>query len=209
MKFSSALLSAAVDQFARLPGIGRKSALRLVLHLIQKDPGLAGELSKALTTAVDGIRECSQCHNLSDSGTCQICTDRGRDRHTICLVESIRDVMAIEDTGHYRGMYHVLGGVISPIDGIGPEELNINTLMSRVEQGDVHEVIMAISPTIEGETTMYFLSRQLAEYEVRVSVIARGVAFGGELEYADEHTLSKSISARRPYLTDDQLVHPG
>lgn len=208
MKFSSALLSAAVDQFARLPGIGRKSALRLVLHLIQKDPSLAGDLSKALTTAVEGIRECSRCHNLSDTSTCEICCDRSRDHQTICLVESIRDVMAIEDTGHFRGMYHVLGGVISPIDGIGPDELHIDTLMTRVSDGDIREVIMAISPTIEGETTMYFLSQQLAQHDVRVSAIARGVAFGGELEYADEHTLSKSISARRPYMTDDHLVHP-
>ncbi len=208
MKFSSGLLSAAVDQFTRLPGIGRKTALRLVLHLVQKDPALARELARRLTAAVDGVVECQRCHNLADGPLCHICNDPARDHHTLCLVEGIRDVMAIEDTGHYRGVYHVLGGVISPIDGIGPDNLHIDDLIARITQGDLKEVIMAINPTIEGETTMYYISQQLAQHEIRISVIARGVAFGGELEYADEQTLSKSISARRPYLTEDYHIYP-
>jgi recombination protein RecR len=207
MKFSSALLSDAVDQFAKLPGIGRKTALRLALHLVQKEPVLAQDLVKCLTNAVDGILECEKCHNLSDGPVCNICSDKSRDQGTICLVESIRDVMAIEDTGHYRGVYHVLGGVISPIDGIGPDKLNIESLMDRIALGEAREVIMAINPSIEGETTMYFISRRLPPDEIKMSVIARGVAFGGELEYADEQTLGKSISSRRPYVTEDHLVH--
>ena len=206
MKFSSALLSSAVDQLSRLPGVGRKTALRLALHLVQKDPQLAKDLVSSLTHAVDGIRECSKCHNLSDGPVCHICTDTSRDQHTICLVESIRDVMAIEETGHYRGIYHVLGGVISPIDGIGPDKLNIDSLMERLASGEVREVIMAINPSIEGETTMYFIAQRLPADQVRMSVIARGVSFGGELEYADEQTLGKSITSRRPYRTDAHLV---
>jgi len=155
MKFSSALLSSTVDNFARLPGIGRKTALRLALHLVQKDPQLAKSLSLSLTDAIDGVMECQQCHNLSDGAVCQICADSKRDQSTLCLVEAVRDVMAIEETNHYRGMYHVLGGVISPIDGIGPDKLNISTLISRMERGSIREVIMAINPTIEGETTTF------------------------------------------------------
>jgi len=152
--------------------------------------------------------ECQQCHNLSDGPVCEICADPHRDQSTLCLVEGVRDVMAIEDTNHYRGMYHVLGGVISPIDGVGPDKLNLPTLISRIEKGGIRELIMAINPTIEGETTMYFVSQQLAALPVNISVIARGVAFGGELEYADEHTLSKSISSRRPYNQDAHIVNP-
>ena len=192
MKFSSALLSSAVDNLARLPGIGRKTALRLALHLVQKDPQLARTLASSIVDAIDGVLECQQCHNLSDGPLCQICADTRRDQGTLCLVEGVRDVMAIEDTNHYRGMYHVLGGVISPIDGIGPDKLNIPSLVAR----------------IEGETTMFFVSQQLAALPVNISVIARGVAFGGELEYADEHTLSKSISSRRPYNQDMHSVNP-
>ncbi|HLF62433.1 MAG TPA: recombination mediator RecR [Saprospiraceae bacterium] len=208
MKFSSALLSSTVDNFARLPGIGKKTALRLALHLVQKDPQLAKALSVSLTDAVDGILECRQCHNLSDGPVCHICADPKRDHSLICLVEGVRDVMAIEDTAHYRGMYHVLGGVISPIDGIGPDKLNIASLMSRISEYSIREIIMAINPTIEGETTMYFISQRLADLDIKISVIARGVSFGGELEYADEHTLGKSILSRRPYILDAHLVHP-
>lgn len=206
MKFSSALLSATVDQFARLPGIGKKTALRLALHLIQKDPQLAKALSASITDAVEGILECQQCHNLSDGPVCHICVDSRRDRHVICLVEGVRDVMAIEDTSHYRGMYHVLGGVISPIDGVGPDKLNITSLVARISRDHIREVIMAINPTIEGETTMYFISQRLAPLDVKISVIARGVSFGGELEYADEQTLGKSIISRRPYVLDAPSV---
>jgi recombination protein RecR len=208
MKFSSALLSATVEDFARLPGIGRKTALRLALHLLQKDPQLAKNLTLNLNAAIDGIVECSQCHNLSDGTSCHICSDVKRDQSTLCIVEGVRDVMAIEDTGHYHGMYHVLGGVISPIDGIGPDKLNIASLLTRLTEHPVKEIIMAVNPTIEGETTMYFISQQLAHLDIRMSVIARGVSFGGELEYADEHTLGKSISSRRPYVLDAHLVHP-
>ena len=208
MKFSSALLSDIVDHFARLPGIGKKTALRLALHLIQKDPQLAKSLVASITDAVQGISECQQCHNLSDNPICHICADARRDQSVICLVEGVRDVMAIEDTSHYRGMYHVLGGVISPIDGIGPDRLNIDSLISRLSEHNIREIIMAINPTIEGETTMYFISQRLSHLDVHISVIARGVSFGGELEYADEHTLGKSIVSRRPYILDAQLVHP-
>ena len=207
MKFSSALLSATVDNLARLPGIGKKTALRLALHLVQKEPQLAKELSLSLTDAVNGILECQECHNLSDGPVCHICSDARRDQSLLCLVETVRDVMAIEETNHYRGLYHVLGGVISPIDGIGPDQLNIPSLLARVGKEEIREVILAINPTIEGETTMYFITQQLTPRDVKISVIARGVAFGGELEYADEHTLGKSISARRPYLLDAHLVH--
>jgi recombination protein RecR len=207
MKFSSALLSGVVEQFAKLPGIGRKTALRLVLHLVQKDPKLAETLIERLSEAVRGIIACRECHNLSDGPLCQICSDRSRDHSTLCLVEGVRDVMAIEDTGHYRGVYHVLGGVISPIDGIGPEELQISSLLDRIRKGEISEVIMAVNPTIEGETTMYYISQQLVPLGVRMSVIARGVAFGGELEYADEQTLGKSIASRRPYVTENYQIH--
>lgn len=208
MKFSSALLSSTVDNLARLPGIGKKTALRLALHLVQKDPHLARTLSLSLTDAVNGILECKQCHNLSDGPVCHICVDPRRDQSVLCIVEGVRDVMAIEDTSHYRGMYHVLGGVISPIDGIGPDKLNISSLLTRVGQNGIKEIIMAINPTIEGETTMYFITQQLASADIKISVIARGVAFGGELEYADEQTLGKSILSRRPYALDTHLVHP-
>ena len=208
MKFSSALLSETVENLARLPGIGKKTALRLALHLIQKDPQLAKNLTTSLNAAVDGILECQQCHNLSDGAACHICSDPKRNQSVLCIVEGVRDVMAIEDTGHYRGMYHVLGGVISPIDGIGPDKLHIASLLTRLNTQAVKEIIMAINPTIEGETTMYFISQQLAHLEIRMSVIARGVSFGGELEYADEHTLGKSIASRRPYVLEAHLVHP-
>jgi recombination protein RecR len=147
----------------------------------------------------EGIRQCNVCHNLSDDAVCQICADARRDRAVVCVVENIRDLMAIEDTGQYRGLYHVLGGVISPIDGIGPSELNVETLVARAQEGSVKEVVMAISPTIEGETTIFYISKQLHPLGVQVSTIARGVSFGGDLEYADELTLGRSIVARTPY----------
>ena len=189
----------AVEAFASLPGIGRKTALRLVLYLIKQEKGVTERFAEALTGLREDIRECRVCHNLSDDDTCQICNDQRRDRSLICVVENIRDLMAIEDTGQYRGLYHVLGGVISPIEGVGPADLNIDALLARLPGRDVQEVIMAISPTIEGETTVYYLSKKLHTAGVQVSAIARGVAFGGDLEYADELTLGRSIVARVPY----------
>ncbi|MBX2893349.1 MAG: recombination mediator RecR [Saprospiraceae bacterium] len=199
MTFSSKLIEKAVEAFASMPGIGRKSALRLVLHLLKQDKSTTEQFTAALTAMREGIRECRVCHNLADSEVCQICADARRDRSLVCVVESIRDLMAIEETSQYRGLYHVLGGVISPIEGIGPSDLHIETLEERVKQGEIREVIMAISPTIEGETTIYYISKKLRPLGVQVSAIARGVAFGGDLEYADEVTLGRSIVARVPY----------
>ena len=199
MTFSSKLIEKAVEAFATLPGIGRKTALRLVLHLLKQDKSNTEQFAAALTAMREGIRECRQCHNLSDDELCQICTDPRRDRSLVCVVENIRDLMAIEDTSQFRGLYHVLGGVISPIEGVGPSDLNIESLEARARQGEIREAIMAISPTIEGETTIFYIAKKLQPLDVRVSAIARGVSFGGDLEYADELTLGRSIVARTPY----------
>lgn len=199
MNFSSKLIEQAVDSFSSLPSIGKKTALRLVLHLISHDQENTEQIAHALVNMRKNIRWCKVCHNLSDESICQVCADTRRDRSVICVVEGIRDVMAIEETGQYRGMYHVLGGIISPIEGIGPSDLHIDSLMDRVEKKEVKEVIMAISPTIEGDTTIFYISKQLKDFPVRVSAIARGVSFGGELEYADELTLGRSIVARTEY----------
>ena len=199
MNFSSRLIEEAVNAFAALPGIGRKTALRLVLHLIDQETEVSEQFAEAILQLRRNIKHCERCHNLSDDRLCAICADKRRDEATICVVESIRDVLAIEDTGQYRGLYHVLGGVISPIEGIGPSNLNIDSLVKRVETSEVKEIIMAISPTIEGDTTIFYISKQLRDKDVRVSTIARGVSFGGELEYADELTLGRSIVARVPY----------
>lgn len=203
MNFSSKLIEEAVGAFATLPGIGKKTALRLVLHLIQQEKSSTADFAEALLRMRENIRECARCHNLSDTELCTICADTRRNDSVVCVVESIRDVMAIEDTGQFRGVYHVLGGVISPIEGVGPQDLNIASLAKRVDEQGVKEVIMAISPTIEGETTIFYLAKQLKPYDVQVSTIARGVSFGGELEYADELTLGRSIVARIPYKSDD------
>ncbi len=202
MVFSSKLIEKAVDAFASLPGIGRKSALRLVLHLVRQDPKVAEQFAEGILQMRRGIRECSECHNFSDEATCHICLDQRRDRTVVCVVEGVRDIMAIEATGQFRGVYHVLGGVISPIEGISPADLNIDSLVERVGRGEIGEAILAVSPTIEGETTIFYLSKKLAPLGVAVSTIARGVAFGGELEYADEVTLGRSIMARVPYQTN-------
>jgi recombination protein RecR len=199
MNFSSKYIEEAVDAFASLPGIGKKTALRLVLHLTQQPKETVQQFSASVQRMRDNIRECERCFNLSDEKLCTICADKRRDDTTICVVEGIRDVMAIEDTGQYRGLYHVLGGVISPIEGVGPSDLNIDALIQRLEEEGVKEVIMAINPTIEGDTTIFYISKQLKDKEVKVSTIARGVSFGGELEYADELTLGRSIAARVPY----------
>ncbi len=199
MTFSSKLIEKAVEAFATLPGIGRKTALRLVLHLLKQDKSVTEQFAAALTAMREGLRECRICHNLSDEEVCRICADARRDRSIVCVVESVRDLMAIEDTGQFRGLYHLLGGIISPIEGIGPSDLNIDSLLLRLQEGEIREVVMAISPTIEGETTVYYLSKKLQPLGVHVSVIARGVSFGGDLEYADELTLGRSITARLPY----------
>lgn len=189
----------AVAAFASLPGIGKKSALRLALHLLDRDVADVSRFSDALVTMRRLIKYCNNCHNLSDEELCSICKNPRRDHSLVCVVEGVRDVMAIEETGQFQGVYHLLGGVISPLEGIGPAELHIDSLVSRVQKGEILELIMAISPTIEGETTIFYLSKQLAAFPVKISTIARGVAFGGELEYADEITLGRSILARTPY----------
>lgn len=199
MNFSSKLIESAVQAFSTLPGIGRKTALRLVLHLVNRPVEATEQFANALVRMRQGICSCGECGNLADEPVCTICTDRRRDRSLVCVVENIRDVMAIEDTQQYRGLYHVLGGIISPLEGIGPQDLNIDQLVHRVDQGEIRELIMAISPTIEGETTIFYLSRLLRDKPVTISTIARGVAFGGELEYADEVTLGRSIITRTPY----------
>jgi len=202
MNFSSKLIEEAVDAIAGLPGIGRKTALRLALHLIKQDVDVAEDLANALMKMRLNIKDCARCHNISDEDLCAICANKSRDEKMICVVEGIRDVMAIEDTGQYRGMYHVLGGVIAPIEGIGPDDLNIQSLVNRIPNEGIKEVVMAISPTIEGETTVFYISKQLKDLPIRISTIARGVSFGGELEYADELTLGRSIVARIPYNTN-------
>lgn len=199
MNFSSKLIEDAVGAFTALPGIGRKTALRLVLHLVKQPLDITTNLTDPLFKMRSGIRSCGMCHNISDADICSVCADMRRDRTTVMVVETIRDVMAIEDTGQYRGLYHVLGGVISPIEGIGPQELNIDSLMERVAKGEIKEIIMALSPTIEGDTTIYYVSKKLSLHEVRISTLARGIAFGGELEYADEVTLGRSIVQRVDY----------
>lgn len=204
MNHSSRLLQEAVDAFASLPGIGRKTALRLALHLLKQEPDRVDQLSNAIKQFRREIRLCQTCFNLSDHEKCSICADHHRLKQTICVVESVRDVMAIEETQQFRGLYHVLGGVINPLDGVGPEQLQIESLVSRIKTAQPDEIIMAISPTIEGETTIYYISRLLRELPVKISTIARGVAFGGELEYADEITLGRSIMSRIPYATNTE-----
>ncbi len=202
MEYSSKLLEEAVNAFATLPGVGRKTALRLALYLVDQPVEQSEMFATAIRQMRQGIRSCKVCHNLSDSEVCHICSDERRNRQLICVVESVRDVMAIEDTNQFRGVYHVLGGVISPIDGVGPADLNIDSLLVRAAEADTKEVIMAISPTIEGDTTIYYLSKHLKALGVGISTIARGISFGGELEYADELTLGRSIAARIPYQTE-------
>lgn len=203
MNFSSKLIEEAVNAFATLPGIGKKTALRLVLHLVNQPVENTEQFTDAILKMRQHIKFCETCHNLSDDPLCTICADPRRDRAVVCVVESIRDVMAIEDTSQYRGLYHVLGGIISPIEGIGPSDLNIDSLVQRVQQGEVREIIMAVNPTIEGDTTIFYISKKLKDFDVKISTIARGVSFGGELEYADELTLGRSIVARVPYKVEE------
>ena len=196
-QYPSRLLENAVSQFSRLPGIGRKTALRLVLHLLRQDTEDVEQLASALTTMKREVKRCNVCHNISDQDVCPICSDPRRDRSTVCVVENIQDVMAIENTQQFHGLYHVLGGVISPMDGIGPSDLEIQSLVDRVGQGDVGEVILALSPTMEGDTTNFYIFRKLASFpQLKITVIARGVSVGDELEYTDEVTLGRSILNR-------------
>lgn len=199
MKYSSKLIADAVSEFTKLPGIGEKTALRLVLHLLKQDEDKVKYFGEAVSKMRCEIKFCRSCHNVSDHELCEICGNPHRDHSIVCLVESIRDVIAIENTNIYRGVYHILGGVISPIDGIGPDKLNIESLIARVQSGEVREIIMAINPTIEGDTTIFYVSKKLKEYAVNITTIARGISFGGELEYADEMTLARSIATRLPY----------
>jgi recombination protein RecR len=202
VNISSKLLENAVEALASMPGIGKKTALRLALHLLQSDQEDVEAMSNALIDMRKNIKFCKTCHNISDDVICNVCASPKRDQTTVCVVESIREAMAIENTQHFNGSYHVLGGIISPIEGIGPNDLNIESLVSRVKDGKVKELIMALSPTIEGDTTIYYITKQLKDYEVNISTIARGVAFGGDLEYADELTLGRSIVSRIPYKND-------
>jgi recombination protein RecR len=199
MEFSSKLLERAVDEMSRLPGIGRRTALRLVLHLLKQPKEQTQFLSEALSAMREDIRFCTGCHNISDTETCDICANTARNRSVVCVVEDVRDVMAIENTGQFRGIYHVLGGKISPIDGIGPGQLNISTLVDKVNAGGISEVIFALSPTMEGDTTNFYIYRQISASGVATSAIARGISVGDELEYADEVTLGRSILQRVPF----------
>ena len=199
MKYSSKLIADAVAEFTKLPGIGEKTALRLVLHLLKQDEDKVKLFGQAVIKMRSEVKFCKTCHNVSDHELCDICSNAHRDHTTVCLVETIRDVIAIENTNIYRGAYHVLGGIISPIDGVGPEKLNISSLIKRAGTGEIKEVIMALSPTIEGDTTIFYISKKLREHNVQITSIARGISFGGELEYTDEMTLARSISTRLPY----------
>lgn len=198
-RYPSVLLEKAVDEFAKLPGIGRKTAMRLVLHLLRQDVVAVEAFGNAITTLKREVKYCRICHNISDAEVCRICSNPQRDASTICVVETIRDVMAVEATQQYRGLYHVLGGVISPMDGVGPSDLEIQSLVKRVADGGIKEVILALSTTMEGDTTGFYIYRKLENVGVKLSVIARGVSVGDELEYADEVTLGRSIVNRTPF----------
>ena len=189
----------AVQDFSQLPGIGRETALRLVLHLLRQDADDVFQFTDAISRMKEEVRFCKVCHNISDQDVCPICSNDRRDGSTICVVENIQDVMAVENTQQFTGLYHVLGGLISPMDGIGPSDLEIESLVSRVSEGHVKEVILALSSTMEGDTTNFYIFRKLAPYDVKISIIARGIAVGNELEYTDEVTLGRSILNRTPF----------
>ncbi|MCI7069772.1 MAG: recombination mediator RecR [Bacteroides pyogenes] len=195
-QYPSVLLEKAVSEFSKLPGVGRKTAMRLVLHLLRQEASAVEAFGNAIITLKREVKYCNVCHNISDMETCRICANPQRDASTVCVVENIRDVMAVEATQQYRGLYHVLGGVISPMDGVGPGDLQIDSLVKRVAEGDIKEVILALSTTMEGDTTNFYIYRKLEKMNVRLSVIARGISVGDELEYADEVTLGRSIVNR-------------
>jgi recombination protein RecR len=198
MQFSSSLLESAVNEFSKLPGIGKKTALRLVLHLLKQDPKEVTQFSETISRMRSEIRFCRRCFNVADGELCSICSNGYRLQKTICVVETIRDVIAIESTQQYNGTYHVLGGVISPLDGVGPDQLHIDPLIQRVDDEQPSELIFALSPTIQGDTTIYYIQKKLTGKPVAITTIARGIAFGGELEYADELTLARSLQNRLP-----------
>lgn len=198
-QYPSQLFEKAVSEFAGLPGIGQKTALRLVLFMLRQDPDKVERFVKTISAMRKEIKYCGVCHNISDTDVCPICADSHRDKTMVCVVENVQDVMAIENTRQYNGLYHVLGGVISPMDGIGPNDIEIDSLVSRVESGSVDEVILALSSTMEGDTTSFYISRKLAKTNVRLTVIARGISVGDELEYTDEVTLGRSILNRVPF----------
>jgi recombination protein RecR len=198
MQFSSQLLENAVNEFAKLPGIGKKTALRLVLHLLKQNEGDVQQFSEVIARMRNDIKFCQRCFNVADGDICSICSNSMRKQDIICVVETIRDVIAIESTQQFSGTYHVLGGVISPLDGIGPDQLNIESLVHRAQKEKTEEIIFALSPNIQGDTTIYYIQKKLQPLNVRVTTIARGIAFGGELEYADEMTLARSLQNRLP-----------
>lgn len=196
---SSKIFDNAVDEFASLPGIGKKTAVRLVLHILKQKPEAIKQFGDAIIDLSSKIKHCKICHNLSDTDICSICADTSRDESTICVVENIKDILAIENTQQFRGKYHVLGGILSPMEGIGPSDLNVDTLEDRVRNENIQELILALSPTMEGDTTNFYLYKKLNKSGVKLSIIARGIAFGDELEYADEITLGRSILNRKPF----------
>lgn len=198
-KYPSRLLENAVNEFSKLPGIGRKSALRLVLHLLRQNTEEVNSFGNSLIQLRNEIKHCKICHNISDTETCQICSNASRNASVICVVENIRDVMSIENTQQFNGLYHVLGGIISPMDGIGPSELEIDSLVERVDSGEIMEIILALSTTMEGDTTNFYIFRKLKGKAVKISTLARGVSIGDELEYTDEITLGRSLMNRVPY----------
>ncbi len=205
MIFSSSYIEQAVQEFAQLPGIGKKTALRLVLHLLKQDENKVAHFSETITKMRNNIQYCKTCYNISDSEICNICTNPFRKKNTICIVENIRDVMAIESTQQYNGVYHILGELISPLDGIGPEKLTIDALLERIKNNEIEELIMALNPTIEGDTTVFYISKKIPAH-LKITTLSRGISFGGELEYADELTLAKSIFNRIPINSfDDSL----
>ena len=199
MNFSSKLLEKAVEEFSKLPGIGKKTALRLVLNLLKREKEDVRRFSNAIVDLREGIQYCTKCHNISDFEICQLCANPNRDDSVLCIVEDIRDVMAVENTQQFKGLYHVLGGVISPMEGVGPQHLSIDSLLKKVDNGEVNEIIFALRSTMEGDTTNFYIFKKLKNYDIKVSTIARGIAFGDELEYADEITLGRSIVNRLPY----------
>ena len=198
-QYSSALLEKAVGEFSKLPGIGRKTALRLVLFMLRREEGDVNQFVDAIARMKREVKYCRVCHNISDTEVCPICSDPRRDASVICVVENVQDVLAVENTQQFHGLYHVLGGIISPMDGIGPSDLRIDSLVRRVAEGEVKEIILALSTTMEGDTTNFFIYRKLSGYDVRISVIARGVSIGDEIEYADEITLGRSIINRTEF----------
>ena len=198
MQFSSQLLENAVNEFAKLPGIGKKTALRLVLHLLKQQENNVQQFSEVIAKMRNEIKFCQRCYNVADGDTCSICANSMRKQETICVVENIRDVIAIESTQQFNGTYHVLGGIISPLDGVGPDQLNIESLINRVQKEKTEEIIFALNPNIQGDTTIYYIQKKLQNTNIQITTIARGIAFGGELEYADEMTLARSLQNRLP-----------